>query len=339
MPVLTYKEPDKEVDAVDIAVELQEGVSVLEALESQGARIPFSCRAGMCQSCMMQSDHPVPASAQQGLSTSQIAQGCFLPCVCYPTDDLRVRMIGSSDQVQGTVVAKKMLNTSVLSLSLQVDFRWFPGQFITLWKDDTDGRAYSIASRCDEEKTLELHIKRHDQGTVSRWAHDDVSEGDMLTVSTPLGDCFYTDEHHDKPIVMVGTGTGLAPLYGILQEAIHHQHSAPIYVYAASGDVSGLYYCDELIALANEYEHIHYLPTVRRLSNDGIQAGHVIETEVIEGDVIDVVKARHPDLKGHKIFLCGSPEVVKTMQRNCFFQGATVSDILMDAFDMVIPTS
>jgi NAD(P)H-flavin reductase len=315
LPVIHYQET---------AVEVNEGQSVLEALESAKFTIPNSCRAGMCHSCMMQADGDIPAEAQKGLSASQVAQDCFLACCCRPTSDLTVQLRGNVDLCKGKIIAKTMLNTSVLALRIQVDFKWFAGQYLNIWKDDNTSRSYSIASRCDAERVIELHIQFHDKGCVSSWLHNVVKEDELLTLSKPIGDCFYTDDHYNKPIVMAGTGTGLAPLYGILQEAIAQQHKAPIYLYAASGEPSGLYYVNELKALAKQYEYIHYLPTVRRNADAGM----------IEQDLIDAVKEKHPDLAKHKVFICGAPDVVKKIQRNCFFQGAAISDILVDAFEM-----
>jgi NAD(P)H-flavin reductase len=315
LPVIHYQET---------AVEVEKDQSVLEALETANFTIPNSCRAGMCHSCMMQAEGDIPAEAQKGLSASQIAQNCFLACSCHPTSDLSVELRGNVDLCKGKVIAKTMLNASVLALRIQVDFKWFAGQYLSIWKDDTTSRAYSIASRCDGERVIELHIKLHDQGCVSSWLHDVVEQGELLTLSKAMGDCFYTDDHYNKPIVMAGTGTGLAPLYGILQEAIAQQHKAPIYLYAASGEPSSLYYVDELRALSKQYDYIHYLPTVRRNA----------ETGMLEQDLIDAVKERHPDLANHKVFICGAPDVVKKLQRHCFFQGAAISDILVDAFEM-----
>lgn len=314
--------------------------SVLEALEGKNFRIPFSCRAGVCHSCMMQVDESDDGDvhqallndngfllSQQGLSANQVAQGYFLPCCCYPSKDMDVKDKDATEVKQGRVSSKKSLSDSVLALSLEVDFRWFPGQYITLWHDAFQGRSYSIASRHDHNKTIELHIKRHDLGLVSRWVHDDLHEGDNIKLSSPLGNCFYTDEHNDKPLLMACTGTGLAPLYGILLEALAQQHTAPIYLYAAGGDPSHLYYQDELMALAKEHPNVHYIRTVRREAEDGM----------LEDDVVNLIKERHPKLNGWKIFLCGGPTMIKTLQRQCFFNGASISDILVDAFEMVIP--
>ena len=320
MPRVTYQ---------NTAVDIADTESVLDGLENAGFAIPFSCRSGLCQSCMMQADSPPPASAQDGLSNNQISQHFFLACSCYPQTDMEVNLIGDTNRTQGIVVDKYLLNEQVMCLQIEADCRWFPGQYINLWHDDIQGRSYSIASRCDDKKIMELHIKRHEQGLVSRWVHDQLQPGQAVTLSKPMGNCFYSDEHEDKPLLMAATGTGLAPLYGILLEALARKHNAPIKLYAAAGEPSGLYYVDELKKLAATHTNIEYIPCVRRNAGD---SGY------IEEDVVPLVKERHQSLKGWKIFLCGSIDMIKQLQRHSFFQGAAVTDILVDAFTSARPS-
>jgi len=279
---------------------------------------------------MMQAEQQPPTTSQQGLSENQKAQHFFLACSCIPKTDMNISLIGDTSITQATVVDKKKVNDSVLALFIQADFRWYPGQYLTVWRDEIQGRSYSIASLCDQEKTIELHIKRHDQGLVSRWLHDDLSVGDVISVSKPMGNCFYSDAHHDKPILMASTGTGLAPLLGVLREALKQQHKAPIYLYAAAGEPKDLYYRNELQQVCDQHEHIHYIPSVRR-NGEG-------DDGLVQEDVVDLVKRRHEDLKGWKVFLCGSQNMIKQLQRYSFFQGATVNDILVDAFIFDKPT-
>ena len=314
------------------SVTIESNQSVLEALEKAGHKIPNSCRAGLCHSCMMQSEEAPPELAQQSLSESQRLQNYFLACSCFPSQDMQVNLIGDVNQVQGVIVEKSMLNESVLKLCISIDFKWFAGQYVSVWFDETQGRSYSIANRRDDHKTIELHIKRHEMGLVSRWLHDTVKVGDNITVSKPLGNCFYSDTHVDKPILMASTGTGLAPLYGILQEALHREHSAPIYLYAGAGEPKDLYYVEALTALAEAHENFHYIPVVRR------NAEQLEHKSLIENDMVDIIQDTYPDLKGWKIFLCGNPDMIKKVQRHCFFQGAAVTDILVDAFVIEKPS-
>lgn len=301
--------------------------TVLESLERCGFQIPNSCRSGLCHSCLMQADNQPPPAAQLGLTENQKLQHYFLSCSCIPSVDMSVNLIGDSDKVQGRVVKKELLNKSVLGLFIEVNLRWFPGQYITVWKNEIQGRSYSIASRCETPKIIELHIKRHELGVVSSWLHDDVVVGDILELSKPLGNCFYTDDHFDKSLLLAATGTGLAPLYGIIREALAQNHDKEIILYAAAGEPSGLYYVEELKALAEQYPYFNYHPVVRRNTLDGI----------MQQDLVEVIKNQFTDLKGWKIFLCGNPDMIKELQRHCFFQGAAINDILVDAFIIETP--
>jgi CDP-4-dehydro-6-deoxyglucose reductase, E3 len=303
-----------------------EGLSVLESLENADFRIPYSCRSGVCQSCILQTSDAVPIESQQGLREQQIMQGYFLSCCCYPENDISVNAKNFSDNAIGLVVDKKILNShsKIFAVYIEVDFTWFAGQYINVYLDEHTSRPYSIASRCDDRKVLELHIKEHELGKVSRWLSSRLLVGETVALSLPIGDCFYTNSYQDSPLLLVATGTGLAPLYGILQEALHYNHAKEIHLYTAASESMGLYYQEELQHIASQCVKVHIHPVVKR----GAQAGQV------EGDVVSIVKQQHPEMKGYKIFLCGSPIMVKTLQRVCFFQGATISDILVDAFEV-----
>ena len=308
-------------------VTLQSGESVLEALERSGKKIPNSCRQGLCHACMMQSSHKPPAQAQQGLSDLQSAQDYFLACCCYPNESMQVDLISNESRVPAQVCRTRKLNESVLELSLQADVRWQPGQTVLLWKDDHTCRPYSIASHPHRDGSLNLHIRRHAQGEVSRWCHDQLTEGQVIQISSPEGGCVYDPHDMDKPMLMVSTGTGLAPLYGLVQQALAEGHQGRIDLYAAAGDISGLYLRSELEQLVKQYSQFHYHPVIKRGDASGI----------LEGDVVDLVSQRHGSLRGTKIFLCGSPDMISRLNRQCFMAGANRNDIVADAFVSVAP--
>jgi NAD(P)H-flavin reductase len=332
----------------DQQIEINEPETVLEGLERSGFKIPFSCRAGICQSCLMQANLQPPISSQIGLTENQKSQNFFLACSCIPKKAMDVSLLNSTQKISGIVKEKKLVNEHVLILKIQVDCRWYPGQSVDVWFNDYEARPYSIASRFDDNKKIELHIKKHEQGVVSRWLHDEVTVGQSINLSKPSGNCFYNnDGNEDKALLLVGTGTGLAPLIGIVKEAIYQHHKAPIYIYIAASKKSDLYYVDELNKICENNKNIHYIPTVRHGdpkktsidTNNPHDTNAIILNDIItldgndyDGDIINLIKKNHPDLKGWQIFLGGNPEMVKNAQRECFFLGASVSDIFADAF-------
>ncbi len=328
-------------------VDISEPETLLEGLENAGFSIPFSCRSGICHSCIMQADEQPPISSQVGLSDNQKAQHFFLACSCIPNKAMKVNLIAATNKLSATVKDKQLVNEQVAVLKIQVDCKWYPGQAIDIWFDDLQARSYSIASRCEQEKIIEIHVKRHEQGLVSQWLYDRVSVGQSLQLSKPFGDCFYNIDQQNKPLLLIGTGTGLAPLYGIVQEAIHQQHKAPIYIYIAASKKADLYYVAEINSLKSSNDNIHYRAAIRHsngltgeeVSDNEPRPSDIIENNIISldingygGDILNLVKEKHTDLKGWQVFLCGNPNMVKKAQRECFFLGAGVGDIFADAF-------
>lgn len=331
----------------DQCINISEPETVLEGLESAGFSIPFSCRSGICQRCIMQADEQPPISSQTGLSDNQKSQYFFLACSCIPNKAMKVSLIKASNKLIATVRGKQLVSDQVAILKIQADCKWHPGQVIDIWFDDVQARSYSIASRCEQEKIIEIHVKKHDQGLVSQWLYAKVNEGQNLQLSKPFGECFYNSDQQNKPLLLIGTGTGLAPLYGILQEAIHQGHKAPIYMYIAASKKADLYYTKEINALKNTNDNIYCTAAIRygegiaadKTNNNKVGSANIIESDIISlnssaygGDILNLVKKKHTNLKGWQVFLCGNPDMVKKGQRECFFLGAGVGDIFADAF-------
>ena len=141
-----------------------------------------------------------------------------------------------------TVTEKTMLSYDVVRLRLTTTkpFKYFAGQFITLWNTDkTIGRSYSLASVPTTDRQLELHIRLIKDGALSTWIHQQVIEGSTLYMQPAKGDCFYVPT--SRPLLLAGTSTGLAPLIGIVKDALEQQHAAPIHLIHGALEADGLY--------------------------------------------------------------------------------------------------
>lgn len=309
-----------------------EGETVLETLLRGKVDISYICKLGSCQTCMVRSlNCAPPAVSQTGLKDTQKKQHYFLACRCHPTQDMTLKLLDySAFYSEGTVVINKMLNrnTILLGISFQDAFEFRAGQFVNLQRADGLTRSYSIANIPDESNILEFHIRRLPNGRFSEWMHDVVKVGDSIMVSEPSGHCFYLPECSEQGLLLVGTGAGLAPLQGILTDALKHGHSGSIHLFHGCREVEDLYRIEEMRTLAEQHSNFFYTPCISgRRVTEGFASGRV--SEVISSVLPD-------DLKGWRVFLCGHPGMIDQMKRLVFMKGVSSSDIYSDAF-VVVP--
>ena len=318
MPIITFDGHD---------YDCHQGETILESLTRHGVLLPSACGQGVCQTCMTKAvKGKPPVESQKGLKDTLAAQGYFLTCICKPEEDMELAVADVSKAwVKTTVLEKTLLNESVMRMRLQCEetFDYFAGQFTNLKHPETElVRSYLLASLPDDG-ALELHIKRVPDGQMSGYLHDDVQVGDSFSIDGPVGDCFYTDKDLDQSLLMVGVGTGLAPLYGIVRDALQHGHRGDIHLFHASLAKQGLYYEDELNALVQHYKNVHYIPCV--LHGEVPQGGQ-------QGEIQQLVQAAVPQLAGWRVFVCGDPQIVNGLKQTCFMAGASMADIYTDPF-------
>jgi ferredoxin-NADP reductase/ferredoxin len=309
--------------------ELGENQSVLECLTENGVFVPSSCRVGVCQTCLMRATDGIPpAASQTGLKDGLILQNFFLACICHPTEDISVALPDELLPSTQAVVRKlELLNPEIMFVELAcespVDYR--AGQFINLIHDSGHVRSYSIASVARLDNSIQLHVRRLPQGRVSGWIHDDLQQGHRIEFHGPVGDCFYTPGNPKQDLLLIGTGTGLAPLYGITRDALDQGHSGSIRLFHGSRDLQGLYLIDELRELERRFANFSYFPC---LSGSGME----VPAGFFAGRAHETAFRETPNLKDYRVFLCGHPEMVKAAQKKAYLAGASMQDIHIDAF-------
>lgn len=300
--------------------------TVLEALLSQNVVVPYGCRQGVCHSCLMRSmDGAPPEEAQPGLKDAQIAQDQFLACQCYPEQDMQISLLDHNQLVSATVISNEKLTDEIIRLILEPDekLEHHAGQFVNLQREDGLLRSYSIANIPSASATLEFHIRKLENGQFSQWVYNDLKVGDRLEIHTPQGDCFYVPGKPEQNLLLIGTGTGLAPLAGIITDALSHQHSGSIHLFHGSRDASGLYLVDTMQKLADQHDNFNYTACV---STSPAPEGFVL------GRASDIALETYPEPKQWRVYLCGHPEMVKTAQQKLFLAGVKIQDIYADAF-------
>jgi len=321
--------------------------SVLDALLAAGEQVEHSCKAGSCQNCLLKTKDPLPTAAKAGLSDELLDQGGFLSCQAKSADVQQVERFSRQafPQHSATLVRKQMLSPDVLLAEFHTpDLPLKRGAFVKLQDAAGIKRAYSIATPASvpnpchpqedlppqatappplSTQTLQLHVRLIPGGAMSE-SLQAAQEGDEFRVEGPFGRCCYNPAEPNAPLLMIGTGTGLAPLFAIASDALAHGHQGPIWLYhgAATGD--RLYFRDRLSAMQTTHPGFRYVSCAESSPEPMDEVG----------SPLSVALQNHPDLSGFKVFLCGHPAMVKAGKRATFLAGANLRDILADAFEV-----
>lgn len=300
--------------------------TVLEALLRHGHDVPNGCRRGVCHACVMRADGaPPPVPAQVALPSTKQAQGWFLPCVCPASRDLV--LVDGADfglYARAEVLDKRLVgDVCVLRLVPFTRFDFRPGQFVRVLGPEGIGRSYSLASIPDDG-WLELHVRRVPGGHVSTWIHDVLRVGDVVELVGPNGDCTYVPGREGGPLLLIGGGTGLAPLYGVLRQALEGGHRGRIELFHGSATIEGFYLDRELRALVEAHANLRYTPCLD---------GPMRAFGTVRGRVDTVAFAAHPNLAGFRVYACGAPGLVRSAERAAYLAGAALPDIFTDPFE------
>jgi len=299
---------------------------VLDCLLRQGVEAPHSCRSGVCHTCLMRVVNGTPSiESQKGLKPSLASQNYFLPCSCSAEQDLEVVLPDAQNfRFSTSVVSIDPLTNDIIRLRLErpSNFHYQPGQYVNLYNPQGVGRSYSLASVPVLDPFLELHMRLVPKGQVSGWVHNTLKVGAEVTISDAIGNCFYVAGNPQQNLLLVGTGSGLAPLYGIVRDALHQTHAGTIKLYHGSSTLAGIYLQHELHQLSLNHANFHYFPCVSRESGD----------DVLQGRATAIALEQNSKLTDWRVYICGEPAMVNDTSRAVFLAGASLQEIYSDPF-------
>jgi CDP-4-dehydro-6-deoxyglucose reductase, E3 len=280
-------------------------------------------------------------AAQDQVKDTLRAEGYFLACVCRPDSDLTVALARDQDvSAPARIGPVTEGGAGVLRVCLEPEeplpFR--PGQYITLQRGDGLSRSYSIASlpgRPGEGiQPVELHVRVRRGGAMSGWLAS-APPGTPVRIRGPAGHCFYLPGRPEQPLVLAGTGTGIAPLAAVARDAIASGHTGPVRIVHGAASPDGLYLHDELREFAAAHPTVRYRGCVLSGSMPGVYTGDITDAVLTE-----VVDAGHPegdplagtDAGKPRGFLCGGSGSVRRIRKALFLAGLSLREIFADEF-------
>ncbi len=154
-------------------------------------------------------------------------------------------------------------------------FDFKPGQFVTLdlpihEQKNKRWRSYSIASMPDGTNTIELVIVLVEDGAGTNYIFKEIKEGSTFTMRGPQGVFTLDDEDLASDLIMICTGTGIAPfrsmMHYIKTHSIQHKKIDLIFGTRTKAD---LLYPDEMRDIEKALPNFTYHPTLSREDWDG----------------------------------------------------------------------
>jgi CDP-4-dehydro-6-deoxyglucose reductase len=313
--------------------------SVLDAALRQGIILPYGCRNGACGSCMgAVTDGSVdyPDGPPAALSAADAAQRQALFCQARPASDLtiRIREVDAARDLEVRTLPCRVnklehLAHDVIRIYLKVPdtqrLQFLAGQYIDVLLKDHAPRAFSIANAPHDDNFIELHIRNVSGGYFSDRVFNQMQEKAMLRIKGPLG-TFFLREDTDRPAILIGGGTGFAPLKGMLEHAFHTGLEKPLHLYWGVRAKRDLYLKELPARWLQEHTNFSYTPVLSEpMPEDNWQGA--------TGFVTDTVIRDYPDLSGHDIYMSGPPVMVEAGHRLFMQHGLDVSRFFSDAFE------
>jgi ferredoxin-NAD(P)+ reductase (naphthalene dioxygenase ferredoxin-specific) len=236
------------------------GDNLLEVLRDNAVPVSYSCMAGRCGTCRCRvlAGHVQVNGAEQ--SRAPIAGETILACQATLTQDCVIE-IAEADEIvvhpakvlKATVAGIEDLTHDIkrVRLALAKPFEFSPGQYATLQFTPEHIRPYSMTGTgTADAREVEFHIRLVPGGRVTSYVAHELSVGQSVRLSGPLGTA-YLRHKHDGPILCVAGGTGLAPMLSILRGIAQAGMCNPVHLYfgvRASRDIYGLDWLESLRA-------------------------------------------------------------------------------------------
>ena len=317
--------------------EVETDETVLDAALRQSIDLPYGCRGGACGSCegslisgqVRYEEEPV------ALTEELTEQGKALFCMAIPVSDL---VIGADEleeladikikNLRCRVEQKQRLNHDVIVLKLKLAgderLQYHAGQYIEFILEDGKRRAFSIANAPHKDELIELHIRHVDGGVFTDFLFEDMPDKSMLRMEGPLGS-FYLRENSDRPILMVGGGTGFGPIKAMVEHANYVGLKQPIHLFMGVRALRDLYMKD-MAQIWSDDNNISFTPVLSQPMDEDDWQGET-------GYVHEAVARAYKDLSGFDIYLCGPPPMINSAVELFIKQGADKEHIFSDAFE------
>ncbi len=321
----------------------QDHETILDAALREGHVISYGCRNGACGTCKgtVVAGEVDYGNYQPGaLTDAEKRSGLALFCQAMPRGDvvIQCREVNAAKEIQIRTLpcrVQKMERVTrdimVLHLKLPASERlqFLAGQYINILMKDGSRRSLSMANAPHDDEFLQLHLRNYG-GPFSQHVFNTMKAREILRLEGPLGTFFLRDDS-TKPVILLASGTGFAPVKSIIEHAFHSKNQRPMVLYWGGRARADLYMQDLAEQWALTHAHFKFVPVLSEPLPDDHWHGRT-------GLVHQAVMQDLPDLEGHQVYACGIPVMVESAHRDFTTRcGLPEEEFFSDAFTPAAP--
>lgn len=324
---------------------VEEGETILDAALRAGLNLPHSCKGGHCSACrarLVSGAVTYPLGPPLGITSQEQAGGLTLLCQAHAastelTIEIReIRPPVAEYHIQSLpcrIEHMHELAPGVMSVALRLPanemFNFVAGQYIDIMLPQSRRRSFSIANPPHDAQFIELHIRKVAGGEFTQQLFNGMQEKTLLRIEGPLGQ-FWFREESERPALLIGGGTGYAPLRAMLRHLLERGDARPLHLYWGAQTPADLYEDRMLRELTRRFPNLSYTPV---LSNavDGDWQGRT-------GWVHAAALEDHPQIGQFDVYASGPPVMVETIRQQFGERGLPAEQLFFDSFDFAPDT-
>ena len=298
----------------------KDGETILEAALREGYAIAYGCRNGACGTCkgkVLAGTVDYGKYQAEALPEADKQQGYALFCQARPLSEVTIecREINAVKDIQIRTLPCRVQqmervapDVMVLHLKLPASERlqFLAGQYIDILMKGGQRRSFSMANAPHDDALLQLHVRNYG-GPFSEYVFQRMKEKEILRFEGPLG-TFFLREDSVKPVLLLASGTGFAPIKAIVEHAIHAGIKRPMTLYWGGRRRADLY-MNDLAERWQQDAHLRYVPVLSEAQPEDNWTGRT-------GFVHRAAMEDIPDLSGYQVYACGAPPMVEAAHRD-----------------------
>ena len=299
--------------------------AILTAAIREGVGLPYGCKDGACGSCkcrLLEGRVIHGVHQAKALSTEEEAAGWILTCQAAPQTDvvIEARTVPGAGEFavrkmpsRVSSITRPAPDVAILQLQLPANDRlqYHAGQYVEFILRDGARRSYSMANAPHtqvDKPGIELHLRHLPGGKFTDHVFGAMKEKDILRMEGPFGS-FFLREDSDKPMILLASGTGFAPIKAIIEHLQHTNSQRQAVLYWGCRSKVDLYLHDWALNAAAQMPNLTYIPVLSEPKPEDAWTGRA-------GFVHLAVMHDRPNLMNYQVYACGVPVMVESAKRD-----------------------